>query len=51
MKNQLYSIKFKHTENAIKKLSKGQVYTLNIRKGVDLKYDYKVRVKGEADVP
>ncbi|MBO7345731.1 MAG: hypothetical protein J6U92_07335, partial [Clostridia bacterium] len=50
-KEMLYSIKNKHTEKEKKKLVNGQIYTLNIEGNVDLSYNYKIRVKGEIDVP
>lgn len=51
MKRDLYSIKHKHTEKEKKRLSIGQIYSVNLSDDIDLTYNYKIRVKGEIDVP
>ena len=51
MEKELYSVKNRRVEKDIKRLSKGQGYTVNLEDGVDLQYNYKLRVKGEIDVP
>lgn len=51
MKKELYSIKNKKIEDEVIKLTKGQLYTLDLDGNVDLNYNYKLRVKGEIDVP
>lgn len=51
MNKDLYNIKYKHTEKDKRKLSNGQIYNLKISSEFDLQYNYKIRVKGEIDVP
>ena len=51
MEKELYSVKNKKIEKEKIKLTNGQVYTLNIEGNIDLKYNYKLRVKGGIDVP